>query len=200
MGRNRWIAWLTLALGAGLPAQSAVAEIVERSTVRVVLTDVAGLSAPALERAKNEAARLFERSQIDLVWIDIDACEERCLFLRITALPIGGKSRNPSVMGTAPGTLEVRGRYAWVFYDRIRAASATFRVDASQILGHVIAHELGHLLLPHGAHSLAGVMRPEWDRGQVKSAEAGLLTFTPDQAALIRERLQASASPIARVQ
>jgi hypothetical protein len=68
------------------------------------------------------------------------------------------------------------------------------------MLGHVMAHELGHLLLPHGAHSVVGVMRPAWDRAQAKGALEGTMTFTPDQAELIRTLLSASASPIQRVQ
>ena len=70
-------------------------------------------------------------------------------------------------------------------------------MDASQLLGHVIAHEMGHLLLPSGAHSAAGLMRPIWDLAQVQAADQGALTFTPDQAGLIREHLRASASPTA---
>ena len=101
------------------------------------------------------------------------------------------------MLGVAPSTQEARGINLWIFYPRIRAYSAELGMDASQLLGHVMAHEMGHLLLPYGAHSLAGLMRPAWDRAQVRAAAEGLLTFTPDQAALIRERLQASASPIA---
>ncbi len=156
------------------------------------------MPADALERAKDEAARLFERSKIDLVWIDAETCHARCLFVRIIAKPIGTKGLgNPFVVGVAPGTLEVRGKFALVFYDRIRAYSAELGLEASQMLGHVIAHELGHLLLPHEAHSLVGLMRPAWDKAQVTGAVRGLLAFTPDQADLIRARLSASALPIA---
>ena len=92
---------------------------------------------------------------------------------------------------------EARGINLWVFYPRIRAYSAELGHGPSQLLGHVMAHELGHLLLPYGAHSVAGLMRPAWDRAQVRAAAEGLLTFTPDQAGLIREGLRASASPTA---
>ena len=102
------------------------------------------------------------------------------------------------MLGVAPGTKEVRGINLWIFYPRIRAYSAELGMDASQLLGHVMAHEMGHLLLPYGAHSVAGLMRPDWDRSQVQAANRGLLTFMPDQAGLIRERLQAFASPTAR--
>jgi hypothetical protein len=197
MGRITWIGGLALCTGL-LAGQSAEAQIPGRSTVRVVLTDMVGMPADSLERVKDEAASLFERSKIDLVWIDAETCQARCLYVRIIAKPIGTKGLgNPFVVGVAPGTPEVRGKFAWVFYDRIRAYSAELGLEASQMLGLVIAHELGHLLLPHEAHSFAGVMRPAWDRAQVNGAMRGQLAFTPDQADLIRERLSASASPIA---
>ena len=101
------------------------------------------------------------------------------------------------MLGVAPGTKEVRGRNLWIFYPQIRAYSVELGMDASQMLGHVMAHEMGHLLLPYGAHSVTGLMRPDWDRSQVQAANRGLLTFTPAQAGLIRERLQAFASPSA---
>ena len=111
--------------------------------------------------------------------------------------PISAKSRDPQMLGVAPNTPEAQGTNLWIFYPRIREYSARLRMNTSQPLGHVMANELGHLLLPYGAHSVAGLMRPEWDRLQVRAANKGLLTFTPDQAGLIRERLRASASPSA---
>ena len=99
------------------------------------------------------------------------------------------------MLGVAPGTFEARGSL-WIYYPRIRVYSAELGLEASQMLGHVMAHELGHLLLPYGPipcrTDAAG-----WDRAQVRAAAEGLLAFTPDQADLIRERLRASASPTA---
>ena len=156
------------------------------------------MRADTLERAKDEAVRLFERSQINLEWIDEGTCQGRCLFVRVTAGPIGTEGRtNSLVVGVAPGTEAARGKFAWVFYDRIRVYSAELGLGAPVMLGHVIAHELGHLLLPHNAHSTAGVMRPGWDRTHVTNAVDGLLTFTPAEAALIRERLSVRTSRIA---
>ena len=196
MGGNRWIGGLALFLG--LTTWTKAEAQPPNPSVRVLLTDIAGIPEGTLGQAKHEVTRLFERSRISLVWIDAGECHERCLFVRTIAKPIGTKGLdNPLVVGVAPGTREARGRFAWVFYDRVRIYSAELGLSVPQMLGHVIAHELGHLLLPHGAHSVAGVMRAGWDRAQVKTVVEGLVTFTPDQAALIRERLQASASPIA---
>ena len=117
---------------------------------------------------------------------------------RIVAKPISAAQRSRFVVGIAPETREARAIIAYAFYDRVQLYSAELGLDASQMLGHVMAHELGHLLLPHGAHSLAGVMRGAWDGTQAKQATLGRLTFTSAEAALIRDRLSACASRMPR--
>jgi hypothetical protein len=59
-------------------------------------------------------------------------------------------------------------------------------VDLSTILAYVIAHELGHLLLPGYGHSPTGVMRADWDNPLARDVVKGSLTFTDAQAARIR--------------
>jgi hypothetical protein len=157
--------------------------------------DAAGVPADILERAQTAATRVFDLSGITLDWVDATKCQDSCLTIRIVMQAVSAKSRDPHMLGVTPSTEEARGINVWIFYPRVRAYSADLGMQVSQLLGHVMAHEMGHLLLPPGAHSLAGLMRPAWDTAQVKSAAKGLLTFTPDQAALIRERLRAAVSP-----
>ena len=57
----------------------------------------------------------------------------------------------------------------------------TWDVDIGTLLAHVIAHEIGHLLLPHVPHSATGLMKAEWDKALVREAAAGSLTFTDAQ-------------------
>ena len=196
MFRTNWILGLAFwALVAG--SQGAAGQDANPSSVRVLLQDAAGVPAEVLERAQREVSTIFERSNIPFTWVDLGMYEPSCLVFKIVLKPLGEKSRDPRVVGLAPGTRELRGKLAFAFYERIRVYSAELGLDVSQMLGLVIAHELGHLFLPYGAHSLAGIMRPEWDRAQVHAAATGALRFTPAQAALIREHLQASVSPIA---
>jgi len=54
------------------------------------------------------------------------------------------------------------------------------------ILGDVVAHEIGHLLLGSRAHSATGIMRGWWDRAQLQRALTGRQLFTPEQSARIR--------------
>jgi len=198
MGRGAWIAALVVCAGLTGRQTATAGQTPSQSIVHVRLIDMARVPAESLNRARDDAARVFRLSGIALVWVNAETCQAGCLTVRIVTRPVSAKSRNQHILGVAPRTKEVRGRILWIFYPRIKAHSAELGMDASQLLGHVIAHEMGHLLLPSGTHSAAGLMRPIWDLAQVQAAGQGVLTFTPDQAGLIRKHLQASASPTAR--
>ena len=193
MGRHTWVAGLVLC--AGLTDRQTASG---QPLIHVLVMDQAEVPPDTRQRAQDVATRVFHLSGLALVWVDAGTCQARCLTVRIVTQPVSAKSRDPHMLGVAPSMPEARGINLWIFYPRIRAYSAELGMDASQLLGHVMAHELGHLLLPYGAHSLAGLMRPAWDGAQVRAAAEGLLTFTPDQAALIRARLQNVSGTAAR--
>lgn len=80
--------------------------------------------------------------------------------------------------------------YATINYDHVtrRAHRDNLQDDLSIILGCVIAHELGHLLLRHPGHSSAGIMQPQWGYAQIRQALTGHLRFTAEQSKAIQER------------
>ena len=51
----------------------------------------------------------------------------------------------------------------------------------AKVLGIVMAHEIGHLLLGFGAHSSAGIMSGRWGKFEMDLVAAGLLGFTKDR-------------------
>ncbi|MBZ5586362.1 MAG: hypothetical protein LAQ30_30080 [Acidobacteriia bacterium] len=61
--------------------------------------------------------------------------------------------------------------------------------DDGALLGFVIAHELGHLLLGPG-HARDGVMQSPWGRKEVEAARRRSLLFNKEEAARIRLELQ----------
>ena len=76
------------------------------------------------------------------------------------------------------------GGMAFVLFDRVENSASSHHVSISRVLGQVIAHELGHLLLPGHRHSERGIMRAAWN------LRSGLLEyFTPAQAESIQRRL-----------
>jgi len=70
-------------------------------------------------------------------------------------------------------------------------------VGVANILGNVMAHELGHLLLGSNSHALSGIMKARWENEELERIAKGGLFFTIEQAELIRERLVASEPPMA---
>jgi len=47
----------------------------------------------------------------------------------------------------------------------------------------VMAHEIGHLLLPDAPHAPVGLMRGVWPADDLRAEAAGSFFFTPDQSA-----------------
>ena len=80
-------------------------------------------------------------------------------------------------------------RFAYAFYPRIGTVANGYDANVASILGHVFAHEIGHLLLPLNAHSVDGIMRAFWDSTHVAHAVAGGLHFTAEQADRIRAKV-----------
>jgi hypothetical protein len=58
-----------------------------------------------------------------------------------------------------------------------------------EILGHIIAHEIGHLLLPGGRHSVSGIMKARWSLNEWKLVRQGALNFAPEQSRFLRAEL-----------
>jgi hypothetical protein len=81
---------------------------------------------------------------------------------------------------------------AWVFFDRVKASASELRLNTAHILGNVIAHELGHLLLGENAHSNWGLMCAWWSPQQLLSANRGELSFSNVERAKIRGFVTAS--------
>jgi len=75
---------------------------------------------------------------------------------------------------------------ATIFEDRIEGLWESNGTDLAVVLGHAIAHELGHVLLGSAEHSSMGIMRAHWGKADFDQAAMGRLGFTAQQAARIR--------------
>jgi hypothetical protein len=76
---------------------------------------------------------------------------------------------------------------ATVFYDRIETVSKMGDVSLSAMLGHAIAHEIGHVLLGTTDHSPSGIMKARWVRADFRQAGMGLMQFTAREGEAIRK-------------
>jgi hypothetical protein len=127
---------------------------------------------------------------IDLIFVDEHAAN--VITMHVLDRPL--EEAVGSAMGLAPRGLGQMGRLLYAFYSRIETYARQHDKPVSQVLGHVMAHELGHLLLPHGSHTKSGIMVAEWDRHQAEQIGRGWLSFSAEDAAQIRTRAKSLAA------
>ena len=156
------------------------AETPEPPTVRLHLKNDARVPDHVLEGSRHEVARIFARAGFDVLWTD---AAPRFTVSIVTRVLGYARAASP-VMGVVSRTTS--GPIAQVFFRQVEDFARIYHVDLSTMLGHVIAHEVGHLLLPTDSHSHTGLMRGVWDDMQVRDAAGGTLTFTDGQAQKIR--------------
>lgn len=184
MGTGRRIgraaAWT---LTASLVAAGASArETVAPKTVTIRLDDLAQTPARDLDAAKAELDRIFHEAGIDIVWVEGPAMlapGSLTLILLNTNAPGAGPG------GDVAGEANRQTSRAYVYCNRLEAVSKHLPVNANVILGRVMAHEIGHLLLPPNSHSPVGIMRPH-----VNFSPVGFNSFTDDEARELRRALE----------
>ena len=141
--------------------------------------------------AQHSVSAVYEAAGVNIVWGGPQPVAMLALVSRERARAMGYR---PEVIGFATGSRGRRGKVAYIFLHRVKELSARYRLPESVILGATIAHELGHLLLPHDSHSDIGVMQPILDHTDFRQADRGELLFTANQAGQIREAIAGDAS------
>ena len=174
-------------------------------TISVAVLDDAGVPPEWLRQAQGELERIYREIEVEIVWWDPGRPESQrdggtaphnLLTVAIRRNSTSLQDALPeNTMGIASGTASERGRVAYVFYGQTEQFTPLVR---GRFLGHFMAHELGHLLLPQYSHSATGLMRARWNREDLERAQHGLLRFTPEQAALIRSRANELAAGVTK--
>jgi len=79
--------------------------------------------------------------------------------------------------------------YITVNYPRVQEVAARSGVRPDRILGCVLGHELGHVLLGPNSHSTAGIMTAAWKNRELKLLRMMPLGFLPAQEKRIRAQV-----------
>ena len=178
---------LSLAILVVGGSRSAVAQTnTPRLTWRII--DYAPVPSHVLRIAKAETERVY--MDIGVAIQDEEQTPEPARTVTVIILDAHRadlKALSSHALGTAPGTPTARGTIAYILYDRIESAARRHARMAGELLGLVIAHEIGHLLLPHNAHAQNSIMQADWDSAFITQSPTA--TFTADQAAFIRSEL-----------
>jgi hypothetical protein len=154
----------------------------------VVVHNDARVPAQVIQEAEGITERIYGEAGIVLVWRDHTglAPDSNELSVRIVpcSLNLPGEDFGIAFVGT-----DGRGVQADVFYSGIERLADNSAVKPAQLLGHVMAHELGHLLLGMNSHSSLGIMQAHWAGRQLRQMSTGALKFEKGQAATMGARL-----------
>jgi len=159
----------------------------ERPVALVRVDNLAGIPAGNVRIAEERAAGIFLLIGATIRWIDQDEAVRAHVTAPFTIV-LANAEKHPvgaSVFVDALGVAYPSVHRAQVFYDRVADLNVGTPRTIPSLLGDVIAHELGHLLLPPPGHSPGGIMRAELE---TKSWE--LRTFTSPQAREVLARLR----------
>jgi hypothetical protein len=189
------LAVLTVLLTGVLAPGRLMAATVEMAVLVIHVVDYAHVPAGEMSHAQAEVTRIYATAGVSVQWAaaEITSPESSTArHVRIVLLCRDMAERKIATDHVADGTLGQAsgptGR-AYVFYDRVVGAAVQQRQDFTRVFGRVMAHEVGHLLLPYGSHSPHGIMQAELD-GRVNANGR----FTPAQVAAIHLTL-AAANP-----
>jgi len=82
------------------------------------------------------------------------------------------------------------GFVAWIFSDLVKEAAAKEQLTRQVLLGTVISHELGHLLLSTNSHSPFGLMRAKWSHSELLAVEQRTMYFSSSESRRIQQGLR----------
>jgi hypothetical protein len=154
--------------------------------IAVAVYDHVGVDPALLAMAERIAGDVYSGAGIEIEWVRPDGFEDTGRFyvnLLSKEMAASPYVSSETVGFATPGSLAAN-----AIYDRIHDIAHRYHVPFGVLLGYVIAHELGHLLLPAHSHSELGLMQARLD---LRLAAAKRLRFTSDQAAQMLERLTA---------
>jgi hypothetical protein len=180
------------------PAGDGVSGALPLHFIEVRVYDNAGLSTDVEGDALTVASAALAPASIAVIWSRCESAGPGCgppgsrpFLLRVVraravehhdeAVPLGFAYVDA---GTGSAVL------ATIYFDRVARLARKAGIDVSTLLGHAIAHELGHLLLASNSHSANGLMRPVWLGDELRRKDPMDWRFTPQDVAAIRANLE----------
>jgi hypothetical protein len=176
-------------MGPALPSTSLASDTDHGPAITVLVFNFRQAPAETLVKAEKEAARILEQVGVPVTWRDCPTGDEPCqkgpgrvFVLAMMAGPVQNK-----FLDTISGFALLPDHFAAVYYDYLprMPGGESNKNDTALVLGCVIAHELGHLLLGAHGHSIAGIMQAHWGIEQTQLALMSQLSFLPEEARLM---------------
>jgi len=197
------LAWCVIlpVIPTDVPARSRV--VVPALLTLSVFND-ASVPAAVLAEAENRAGRILSHAGIQVQWLNCEtggshvpdqfekpsSCSSIAYPAHLSVrIVLSGHSVRDDILGEAYAIREGKGAYINLYYAHVAKSNAHAFLGEGELLGCVITHEVGHLLLGTDSHGHEGIMQGRWEETQLRDAGKGHLQFTPPEAASMRECL-----------
>lgn len=157
-----------------------------------------GISSTLLRRSEGEATAIFNHAGLAVAWVDCPLSAEEsasypaCLNIMgstdftIKILTVRDAQRIAMHRDALGEALECSGDHsgcsAYIFYRDVQELAREWDASESELLGHALAHEIGHLLLGANSHSSGGIMRANWGQQELSTIARAHLFFTDEQS------------------
>jgi hypothetical protein len=163
------------------------------------------VSRKLLHSAAGDAAWILKSACVELLWVpcapvsrsNMAPCTAPAGALELHILPTPPTNDfRDDTMGIAILRPDP-GDHAAVFVSRVRetATRNPGLADVKDIMGAVMAHEIGHLLLHSNSHSSAGVMSADFRQTDLIRASQRQLIFAPEERDTIQRNLNREKAP-----
>jgi hypothetical protein len=187
---------VALVAGTSLPAAGRAAAVIPEGLV-IRVYDNAGILPSDRTRAIARAREILARAELDAEWLDCPARGVKAAWA--CAAPLGwselvvrlarAPARDANAKALGSSVIDARtgvGTFATVYVDRVELVAQQGRTDVSTMIGRLMAHEVGHLLLGTNNHSNTGLMREIWTLAELTRNNAQDWTFLPTQLETLR--------------
>ncbi len=144
--------------------------------------------------AEAEVTRIYARAGVRTIWATgEDQAGAPGLHVRVQLLSRDmamQKIRTERLADTVFGRAAREARRAYIFTHRIASLALRHSDDFKRLLGRVVAHEVGHLVLPIDSHADRGIMQANIGMDPKSDSD-----FTTEQGVAIRSMLLAASRP-----
>ena len=184
------VIWMTVG-GAHALALGQKAGACSRQPVMPVLVhNYASVPLEVLRDAQAYTSRIYKQIGVTIQWLEPGPGRRDALWAAYTVVLMTPeaarrKAQEDRLPDDVVGQAAAVARRAYIHYDRVVDMAVTPGRDIVTFLGYVVAHELGHLLLPGRRHAPAGIMRESFPL-----TTRSIDSFTAAELALICERLE----------
>ena len=184
------LAALVLVAGAGAGASAArLKEPIPKDameTVQVCSDETADYITNS--QARSVARQMFAGIGVGIDWRRAGSCPAGALRISYSTSTAGGL-----MPGALAYSLPYEGTHIVIFYDRVRATVVDPRAFVV-LLGHVMTHEITHVLEGVASHSAEGVMKAHWSGADYSRMCRKPLPFGDEDVALIHRGLEDRAA------